>query len=149
MRQVPFIYTTLLMLSIKQTTNYQLILKFLKASWKRHSAWSVRFRIFLVRFFPHSDWIWRDTYLTVFRPNVGKYRPEKLPIQTLFTQRTSSKIQKWFSSIHANVIWKSSVSNNWSKHMFINIDFRNFDHQYESSATGINSNHGNISSLWS
>ena len=35
---------------------------------------------FLVRIFPHSDWIRRDTeYLSVFSPNVGKYGPEKTP----------------------------------------------------------------------
>ena len=33
---------------------------------------------FLVRIFPHSDWIGRDTpYLSVFSPNAGKYGPEK------------------------------------------------------------------------
>ena len=33
---------------------------------------------FLVRIFPHSDWIQRDTsYLSVFSPNVTKYGPEK------------------------------------------------------------------------
>ena len=33
---------------------------------------------FWVRIFPPSDWIRRDTrYLSVFSPNVGKYRPEK------------------------------------------------------------------------
>ena len=33
---------------------------------------------FLVRIFPHSDWIRRDTeYLSVFSPNAGKYGPEK------------------------------------------------------------------------
>ena len=31
---------------------------------------------FLVRIFPHSDWIRRDT---VFSPNVGKYGPQKTP----------------------------------------------------------------------
>ena len=45
---------------------------------------------FLVRIFPHSDWIRRDTkhtsYLSVLSPNVGKYGPEKTPIWTLFTQ---------------------------------------------------------------
>ena len=35
---------------------------------------------FLVRIFPHSDWIRRDTsYLSVFSPNTGKYGPEKTP----------------------------------------------------------------------
>ena len=35
---------------------------------------------FLVRIFPHSDWIRRNTsYLSVFSPNAGKYGPEKTP----------------------------------------------------------------------
>ena len=34
---------------------------------------------FLVRIFLHSDWIWR-----VFRPNVGKYGPEKTPYLDTF-----------------------------------------------------------------
>ena len=34
--------------------------------------------LLLVRIFPHSDWIRRDTkYLSVFSPNAGKYGPEK------------------------------------------------------------------------
>ena len=54
------------------------------------TAWKVFvFGVFLVRIFPHSDWIRRDTkYLSVFSPNVGKYGPEKLQLQirTLSTQ---------------------------------------------------------------
>ena len=35
---------------------------------------------FLVRIFPHLDWIRRDTlYLSVFSPNEGKYGPAKTP----------------------------------------------------------------------
>ena len=35
---------------------------------------------FLVRIFPHSDWIRRDTqYLSVLSPNAGKYGPENTP----------------------------------------------------------------------
>ena len=35
---------------------------------------------FLVRIFPHSDWIQRDTeYLFAFSPNAGKYGSEKTP----------------------------------------------------------------------
>ena len=38
------------------------------------------FRVFLVRIFPHSDWIQRDTeHLFVFSKNAGKYGPEKAP----------------------------------------------------------------------
>ena len=44
------------------------------------------FRDILVRIFPHSDWIRRDTeYLSVFSPNVGKHGPEYLQKWTLFT----------------------------------------------------------------
>ena len=44
------------------------------------------FKAFLVRIFPHLDWIRRDTlYLSAFSPNAGKYGPQKLRIQTLFT----------------------------------------------------------------
>ena len=33
--------------------------------------------LFLVRIFPHSDWIRREMkYLSVFSPNTGKYGPE-------------------------------------------------------------------------
>ena len=49
---------------------------------------------FLVRIFPHSDWIRRDTpYLSISSPNGGKYGPEKLRIWTLFTQ--CLLVQKW------------------------------------------------------
>ena len=45
------------------------------------------FGVFLVRIFPHFDWIWRDTeYLSVFSLNSEKYGPEKLWIHALFTQ---------------------------------------------------------------
>ena len=40
---------------------------------------------FLVRVFPDSDWIRRDTeYLSVFSPNAGKYKPEKTPYLDTF-----------------------------------------------------------------
>ena len=42
-----------------------------------YTAWKVSvFGVILVRIFPHSDWIWRDTrYLSVFSPNTGKCGP--------------------------------------------------------------------------
>ena len=48
---------------------------------KRCTAWKVsKYGVFLVRIFPHSDWIRRDTsYCSVFSPNTGKYGPEKTP----------------------------------------------------------------------
>ena len=39
---------------------------------------------FLVRIFPHSDWTRRDTYLSVFSPNAGKYGPGKIPYLDTF-----------------------------------------------------------------
>ena len=51
-------------------------------------AWNVSvFAVILVRIFPQSDWIRRDTlYLSIFSPNAGKYGPESLRLGTLFTQ---------------------------------------------------------------
>ena len=41
--------------------------------------------LFLVRIFPHSGWIRRDTkYLSVFSPNAGKYGPEVTPYLDIF-----------------------------------------------------------------
>ena len=44
------------------------------------TTWKVSvFRVFLVRLFPHLDWIRRDArYLSVFNTNTEKYWPEKL-----------------------------------------------------------------------
>ena len=52
------------------------------------TAWKVSvLGLFVVRIFPHSDLIRRDTsYLSVFSPNARKCRPEKLRIWTLCTQ---------------------------------------------------------------
>ena len=53
-------------------------------------------KFFLVRFFPHSDWIRRNSYLfvtsylSVFSRNAGKYGPEKTPCWTHFTKSKSS-----------------------------------------------------------
>ena len=53
-----------------------------------HTMWKVSvFGVFLVRIFPHSDRIQRDTpNPSVFSSNTRKYGPQKLRIQTLFTQ---------------------------------------------------------------
>ena len=43
--------------------------------------------LILVCIFPNSDWLGRHTpYLFVFSLNIGKWRPVKLQIRTLFTQ---------------------------------------------------------------
>ena len=60
------------------------------------------FRVCLVRIFPHSDWIWRDTeYIPVFSPKSEKYGPGKLRIQEIFTQ------------CHLDVLEPSQMSNNF------------------------------------
>ena len=50
-----------------------------------NTAWKVSvFEVFLVRIFPDSNWIRRQTEcLSIIIPNTGKYRPEKLRIRTL------------------------------------------------------------------
>ena len=73
-----------------------------------YTAWKVSvFGVFLVRIFPHLDWIRRDApYLSVFIPNTRKCGPEKLQIWTLFTQFSSfwfirnsyGQLQAWHKS---------------------------------------------------
>ena len=65
-----------------------------------NNAWNVSvFGVFLVRIFSHLDWIRRDIpHLSVFSPNVGKYRPEKHQIRILFTQcNILRSVQQWTS----------------------------------------------------
>ena len=52
------------------------------------TAWKVsKYSVFSGPYFPHSDWIRRDTpYLSVFSPNAGNTDQKKLCIWTLFTQ---------------------------------------------------------------
>ena len=63
---------------------------------------------FLVLIFPHLDWIRRDTsYLSVLRPNAGKYRPEKNPYLDTFhavTQLISSWVHLFASFAHPSII---------------------------------------------
>ena len=48
----------------------------------------------LIRIFPHSDWIRRDTeYLFVFHPNAKKYGPEKIPY--LDTSRSGKSTRRY------------------------------------------------------
>ena len=54
--------------------------------------------LFLVRIFPHSDWIRRGTkYLSVFSPNAGKYGPQ---------------ISPYLDTFHAVLIWSLQVTVN-------------------------------------
>ena len=56
---------------------------------------------FLVRIFPHSDWIRRDTsYLSVFSPSAEKYRPAKTPYLVTFHAVLDNHLRlKWISLI--------------------------------------------------
>ena len=51
---------------------------------------------FLVRIFPHSDWIQRDaSYLSVFIPNVGKCGPDVTPYLDIFHAVIASNTRPW------------------------------------------------------
>ena len=82
------------------------------------------FGVFLVRIFPHSGWIWRDTeYISLFSPNSGKDRPEKLRIRTIFTQCRILQllnVNKSFVLIKHQYKWSLpslQPTNNFSPHL--------------------------------
>ena len=66
--------------------------------------------IFLVRIFPHSHWIRRDTrYLSVFSPNAEKYGPEKTPYLDTFHAvcvKENITIRKRIKCKNPNNEWK-------------------------------------------
>ena len=67
-------------------------------------------KFFLVRIFPHSNWIRRDTkYLSLFSPNARKYGPEKTPYLNTFhavhMNFISLKTRKSFEVSHYLMLW--------------------------------------------
>ena len=63
--------------------------------------------LFLVRIFPHLDWIRRDTeYLFVFSPNARKYGPEITPYLDIF-HAVVHLIKYWQYSIFKRGSWAS------------------------------------------
>ena len=78
-------------------------------------VWKVSvFGDFLVYFFLHLDWIRIDTgYLSVFSPNAGKYGPEKLQMQKLFTQ--------WYFHSKSHYLWPKLRSSFWRHVTFMDI----------------------------
>ena len=59
---------------------------------------------FLVRIFPHLDWIRRDTkYLYLFSPNSGKYGPEKTPYLETFHAVWGYGIIEWIIRTTSNL----------------------------------------------
>ena len=61
--------------------------------------------IFLIRIFPHLDWIRRDTpYLFLFSLNAGKYGPEKTPyLDTFHAEERSSQ---YLLCKHLKISWR-------------------------------------------
>ena len=85
------------------------------------SVWKVSvFGVFLVRIFPHSYWIRRDTeYLFAFSPNAGKYGPEKLLIRTLFTHCVSVENNIAISFAPNTVMLKRKQTAMWSNWSYL------------------------------
>ena len=76
---------------------------------------------FLVRIFPHSDWIRRDiitftSYLSAFNPNAGKYGPEKTPNLDTFYAVLFSRKEK-FNKCYVKVCILESF---WKLYKIIN-----------------------------
>ena len=80
-------------------------------SKKTNTAWKVSvFGVFLVLIFLHSDWIRRyNPYLPVFSPNVGKCRPEKLRIRTLWRNRWIAHFRQMLAFTPLEKIGKTHV----------------------------------------
>ena len=84
---------------LSATCRTEIVYDFLYFFWK-WAGWTLcekcpNREFFLVRIFPYSDWIRRNTsYLSVFSPNRGKYGPERTPyFDTFHTVETFNKLQ--------------------------------------------------------
>ena len=65
------------------------------------------FKVFLVRIFPHLEWILRDTgYLSVFSPNARKYRHFSCSDYCIMAATTMIASQKNVWSVTGYVIWR-------------------------------------------
>ena len=84
------------------------------------TAWKVSlFGVFLVRTFPHSDCIRRDTpYLSILGPNARIYEPEKLRMRTLFTQWIKLALSFYDQGPHSSVILMNSWYFNIAYNLF-------------------------------
>ena len=89
--------------------------------YQHNTGWKVSvFVAFLVRIFPHLNWIGRDTpYFSVLSPNAGKYGPEKLQTRTL---SRSVKLY-WLARLYTRPIIKGNKNNrNSSKESFESLE---------------------------
>ena len=77
-----------------------------KTALKDNTAWKVPvFGVLLVRIFPHSNWMRRDTqYLSVLSPKSGKYGPENSEYEHF-----SRSVMLIFSVYSKTIRW-----HNWS-----------------------------------
>ena len=76
---IQFMYNVYAFYSIQNVSQNELVY----STCIKHCVRSVRsqkespFGVYLLRIFPHSDWVRGDTqYLSVFSSNAGKYEPE-------------------------------------------------------------------------
>ena len=77
--------------------------------------------VFLVRIFPHSDWIRRDTpCLSVFSPNSGKYGLEKTPYLDTFHAVRVFKIIMMLPSLKIHALLTDLMIKRWFKNVCIN-----------------------------
>ena len=86
------------------------------------TAWKVPvFGYFLVRIFPHSDWIRKDTpkYISVFSPNAEEYGQEKLRIRRVFTQQACSAWENVLKVSLSIALFESGVSDLEYKFFFL------------------------------
>ena len=80
--------------------------------------------IFLVRNFPHSDWIRRDTeYLSVFNPNVGKYAVwvmmyfNRQSLKFPYISKDSTMVKQFHGNLHIFYSMKCSVKRSIQNHL--------------------------------
>ena len=72
--------------------------------------------LFLVRIFPISNWIRRNSsYLSVFSPNAGKYRPDETPYLDTFHTVWIFLVEKRKSEYHH---WIPRIRIRYSTHIF-------------------------------
>ena len=81
-----------------------------------------KYEVFLVRIFPHSDWIRRDTkYLSVFSLNAGKYGSGKTPyLDTFHAVTIIANIEISQINQILKTSWTSATHNNFISSHFLN-----------------------------